>query len=60
LDAEVRSVTELAAIAREKVKQWRIRANDYGLSRHYEQAATDIARSFEIMLHHLDELSGNE
>lgn len=53
------SVLELAAIAKEKNRLWNARANEYGVSRQYEQAAKTIARSYDNLLYHLDELSGN-
>lgn len=52
-------VLELAAIAKEKNRLWNARANEFGVSRQYEQAAKTIARSYDILLYHLDELSGN-
>lgn len=56
---EVYQVTDLAEVAKGKVRQWHARANEFGVSRHYEQAAKVIARSYEILYHHLNELSGN-
>lgn len=52
-------VSEMAKIAKEKIRQWHARGNEFGVSRQYEHAAGVIARSYEIILYHLDELSGN-
>jgi len=52
-------VSEMADIAKDKIRQWHARGNEFGVSRNYEYAAGVIARSYEIIHYHLDELSGN-
>ncbi|MGV8134416.1 MAG: dynamin family protein [Mangrovibacterium sp.] len=51
-------IHEMAGLARDRVKQWHARSNEFGVSCQYEYAAKVIARSYEILLYHLDELSG--
>jgi len=52
-------VAEMANIAKNKIRQWYARGNEFGVSGKYEHAAGVIARSYEIIHYHLDELSGN-
>ena len=52
-------VSEMADITKDKIRQWYARGNEFGVSRQYEHAAGVIARSYENIHYHLDELSGN-
>lgn len=53
---EIRSVKELAKIARNKIYLWSDKANDMMADRFYIEAAEIMVRSYEQMLYHLNEL----
>lgn len=58
--AEGTSVKLLAETAQKKAKEWNIRANDGLNLRNYEEMARVLARSCEIMYHHLSYLAGHK
>ncbi|MCX7745511.1 MAG: dynamin family protein [Clostridia bacterium] len=54
------SIEELLKTARLKSELWNARANQYGNSSFYEKTARVLARSCDVMVHHLQFLAGYE
>ena len=51
-------VSEMARVAQTKAQEWNGKANEFGVSRLYEQAANVATRSYDNLYYHLNILSG--
>lgn len=56
---QTKPIAELEEIARNKELFWRAKANDFGITSYYKQAANIISRSYGIIHFHLSELTEN-
>lgn len=52
------SIKYLEQLAKEHSHYWNKRANDIPITRYYEEAANVFSRSYQILYHHLQALSG--